>query len=425
MYRKNASARYGLLRHSSNVRNGLRIIAMLLCSFVFATAAIAAYAVWDLSRKITTVELPDDTALSVGSSDTISGAFNVFLAGSDSRRNSSLDDGETGELNDVNMMLHISADHKRATVVSFPRDLMLPIPSCPGPNGEPKYYSAKSEQQLNATLQYGLPCVVATIEQLTGADINYAGLITFDGVINMSNAIGGVDVCLTKPIKDPKTDLNLPAGDVTLVGREALQFLRTRYGVGHGGDTSRISNQQVFLSALMRKIQTESILLDPIKVYGLAKAAVANMTLSQNMASVGFMQAVASIVRGIPLDNITFVQYPTFAHPYQTSRLTPDKASAKVLMTKVLNDQPLTVAKTGEGVVEGERTGANNSQNASQGTSARQGSEAGSSSTGSSSSRTEDTESEDSATAEDEELPQNVTGQKASDVTCSAGRTRY
>lgn len=92
-----------------------------------------------------------------------------------------------------------------------------------------------------------------TLENLTSMDIGYAGLITFDGVIAMSNAIGGVKVCLTEPIVDPKTDLDLPAGTNKLKGKEALQFLRTRAGVGDGSDVSRISNQQVFMSAMVRQ----------------------------------------------------------------------------------------------------------------------------------------------------------------------------
>jgi LCP family protein required for cell wall assembly len=284
---------------------------------------------------------------------TIDGAFSILLVGTDSRQGQLLDDGEEGELNDVNLLLHVSEDHQSATVVSFPRDLMVPIPSCPGPDGEEGYYSAMSEQMLNTAMSYGgLPCVVRTIENLTGMEIPYAGLITFDGVIGISNAVGGVTVCLTEPIYDPMTEFSWPAGEVTLAGVDALQFLRTRYGVGDGGDKSRISNQQVFMSALVRQLRSAETLSNPIKVYGLAKAGVENVTLSSNMASVQFLQALAGTVKDIDLDRVAFVQYPTFSHPYQQGRLTPDYGSAEVLINVILSGQPFEIAGTGEGVTQ-------------------------------------------------------------------------
>ncbi|MGO1434610.1 MAG: LCP family glycopolymer transferase [Canibacter sp.] len=421
---RNMTTRHGKLHRSSSLRNGLKVLFSMLLAVAISGIAVAAYAVWDLSNQLTTIELDGGPDLALGSKQ-IEGAFNVLVVGSDSRKDSSIDDGEEGELNDVTMMMHVSEDHKSATVVSFPRDLMLPIPSCPGPNGEENYYSAMSEQQLNSTLGYGLPCVVDTIEELTGADIPYAGMITFDGVINMSNAVGGVDVCLAEPIYDPKTDLDLPAGDVTLVGKDALQFLRTRHGVGDGGDTSRISNQQVFLSALMRKVQDGSTLADPVKVYGLAKAAIENMTLSSNMASVNFMQAVAATLRDINLDQITFVQYPAAEHPYETSRLVPDTYAGDLLMEKVLNDQPFELAGTGSAVATEDGEPADNGEDVA----TEQTPEPEENATpddGVDDGTTEEGSEDGTEDGTDQStLPENVTGQRASAETCSAGRTNY
>lgn len=348
--------RHGKLRRSSAWGNVLRVLLTTAIVVVLSGVATVSYAVWGLVQDIDTVELGNESS-AVGVGDqTIDGALTVLLVGSDSRAGQEIDDGEEGELNDVTMMLHVSADHKNATVVSFPRDLMLPIPSCPGPNGEPEYYSAMSEQQLNSTLANGgLPCVAETVSELTGMEIPNAALITFDGVIGVSNAIGGVEVCLAQPIVDEHTDLDLPAGENTLVGLDALQFLRTRHGVGNGGDTSRISNQQVFMSALVQKLKSADTLSDPMKVYGLAKAAVENMTMSKNMASVQFMQEVANTVKDIDLQNINFVQYPSFDHPYQSGRLTPDYTSGDALFEVIKSGQPFAVNGVGEGVaVEGE-----------------------------------------------------------------------
>ena len=349
--------RHGRLRRSNGWSNALRVLLTTAIVVGLSGVATAAYAVWGLVNNVRTVELGDNNAETVGAgAQKIDGELTILLVGSDSRAGQTIDDGEEGELNDVNLLLHVSADHQNASVVSFPRDLMVPVPSCPGPEGEPDFYPAMSEQQLNSTMQYGgLPCVARTISELSGMEIDYAGLVTFDGVIGISNAIGGVDVCLTQPIVDEAANLDLPAGINTLVGEQALQFLRTRHGVGDGGDTSRISNQQVFMSALVRKLKSADTLSDPVKVYGLAKAGVDNMTLSSNMASVQFMQAIAGTVKDIDLDRINFVQYPSFTHPYQEGRLTPDRASAEQLFEVLKSGAPFEVTGVGEGVeVEGQ-----------------------------------------------------------------------
>lgn len=351
-----ASARHGKLRRSNAWGNAARVALTTVLVVALSSVSVAAYAVWGLVQDVKTVELADESADTVGAgTQSIDGALTILLVGSDSRDGQVIDDGEEGELNDVNLLLHVAEDHKSATVVSFPRDLMVPIPSCPGPNGEENYYSAMSEQQLNSALMYGgLPCVASTLSELTDMSIPYASLVTFDGVIGVSNAIGGVDVCLTAPIVDPKADLDLPAGVNTLVGYDALQFLRTRHGVGDGGDTSRISNQQVFMSALVRQLQSADTLSDPVKVYGLAKAGVENMTMSSNMATVQFMQAVAGTVKDIDLDRINFVQYPTYQHPYEEGRLTPNYADAQVLFDVIKSGEAFEPGSVGEGVVDEE-----------------------------------------------------------------------
>ena len=93
--------------------------------------------------------------------------------------------------NDVTMLLHVTADHTSATVVSFPRDLVS-IPLCG---------KSISSTMLNSTLSRGLSCTVQTIEKMTGLTIPYAGVITFDGVTGMSNAVGGVAAwrCVSRP----------------------------------------------------------------------------------------------------------------------------------------------------------------------------------------------------------------------------------
>lgn len=414
------TSRHGRLRRSSAWRNVARVLVTTALVGVLSGVSVAAYAVWGLVRDVDTVDLGTESAEAIGAGQqSIDGAFTILLVGSDSRAGQSIDDGEEGELNDVTLVLNVSEDHQNATVMSFPRDLMVPFPSCPGPKGEEGYYPAMSEQQFNSSLQYGgLPCTAQVVESLTGLDIDYAGLVTFDGVIGVSKAIGGVDVCLAQPIVDPKSDLDLPAGDVSLVGTEALQFLRTRAGVGDGGDVSRISNQQIFMSALIRQLKSAETLADPVKVYGLAKAGVENMTLSSNMASVQFMQALAGTVKDIDLDRINFVQYPTTDHPYQEGRLLPDRDSAQIVLDLIESGQPFEVTGRGQAVEE-EASDDPVAENA-------EGSETEAPvETEAPADGTETPAPTEEANDEPVQLPDNITGQGAAAETCSAGRTVY
>ena len=413
--------RHGRLRRSSAWGNALRVLFTTALVVALSGVATVAYAVWGIVQDVNTVDLGEGAdAVGVGS-QTIDGELTILLVGSDTRQGQSLNDGEEGELNDVNLLLHVSADHQNATVVSFPRDLMVPIPSCTGEDGTVS--PAMSEQQLNSAMTYGgLPCVRSTIAELTGMDIPYAGLITFDGVIGVSNALGGVEVCLAQPIVDPHADLDLPAGMNTLVGWDALQFLRTRHGVGDGGDTSRISNQQLFMSSLVRQLKSADTLSDPVKVYALAKAGVDNMTLSSNMANVQFMQAVAGTVKDIDLDRINFVQYPTFTHPYEEGRLTPDYANAQTLFEVIESGQPFAVTGIGEGVeAEGVDPSADPSAPAAEDPAATD------PATQDPAAPTEDPAAPAETTPPPSDgpvrLPPEITGQQAATETCSQGRT--
>jgi LCP family protein required for cell wall assembly len=281
------------------------------------------------------------------------GGFNILIVGDDTRVGqdgigAGKDDG--GALNDVTILLHVSGDHTNATAISFPRDMVVPIPSCP--NGKGGHSGAMSGQPINVTLSYGgLPCTVLTVEKLTGLPIQFAGLITFTGVINMSNAVGGVDVCVSGPINDKYTGLNLPAaGTYNLQGPEALAFLRSRHGVGDGSDLGRISSQQVYLSSLVRKLKSGGVLTNPAQLYGIASAATQSMQLSTSLDKPVTMIAIAQALKDIPLDRVQFVQYPgtTGVGGIYQGKVAPVASADAALMALIKADKPFTLAPTNE-----------------------------------------------------------------------------
>jgi LCP family protein required for cell wall assembly len=345
-------ARHGQLRTPHAWATVVKFVAIALAAVVVATASVAAVAVWDVARSVKPgVTLIGETAGPPPAIGAIPGGVNVLLAGSDSGGGDVKTFGKRGEhLNDVTMLLHLSEDHKHATVVSFPRDLFVPIPGCPKDGGGT--FPAQSAGKMNTALTYGgLPCIVKTVENLTGLDIPYAGLIEFQGVIAMSNAVGGVQVCVATAIHDQQIHFDLAAGNQTISGNDALQFLRTRYGVGDGSDLGRISNQQVFLSALVRKIKSADTLGNPIEVYALAKAAASNITLSNSLTNLNTIASIAIALKNVDLDDVVFVQYPNGTGKVGSqSGVLPITSAANVLFTALKADQPITVTgSTGAG----------------------------------------------------------------------------
>ncbi|BDZ47986.1 hypothetical protein GCM10025867_02270 [Frondihabitans sucicola] len=175
----------------------------------------------------------------------------------------------------------------------------------------------------------------------------------------MTNAIGGVPVCVNKPIHDSFTNLDLPAGSSTLQGAEALAFLRTRHGVGDGSDLGRISSQQVYLSSMLRTIKSGGVLKSPAKLYKLARAAASNMTLSNSLNNTSTMIEIGSALKDLPLQNVNFVQYPgsTGGTGVYSGKVQPDVTTAGLLFDAIKADKPFTIPSGSTGVGS-ESTGA-------------------------------------------------------------------
>ncbi|RNE56763.1 LCP family protein [Cryobacterium tepidiphilum] len=358
MARRPASKRDVLLRaplarHGRLARHGLRhafaLAGIALAVLVVSAVTVTAVALWDVSSSLEKgVTLPGDvTSTPAPDVNAIEGGVNLLLVGSDSGEGDPRFGERSEHLNDVTMLLHIAEDHASATVVSFPRDLFVEIPECPPAQNRSGGYQAPGTDggftdKINTALSYGgLGCVVATVQNLTGLSIPYAAEIEFNGVIAMSNAVGGVPVCVAEKIEDTHTDLVLEPGRHVLKGLEALQFLRTRYGLATGSDLARIGNQQSFLSSLVRVIKSDGTLNNPIKLYSLAKAAANNMVLSSRLQDLGTIVSIAAALRTIPLDRVAFLQYPV---DEVDGGLVPRTDDADILFTALANDQPVTVS---------------------------------------------------------------------------------
>ncbi|WP_144711470.1 LCP family protein [Curtobacterium pusillum] len=420
-------ARHGRLPRRRGWGTLASIVASALAVVLVSGTSVAAIAGAQLATAPTTVKLSTDDQSKAQTADitAIKGGANILLIGSDTRvgQFDSADDVD-GARNDVTMLIHISQDHTQLTAVSFPRDLMVPIPACSNPETGTTYPAATSAQFNTALGNGGVSCVVDTVENLTGLSIPYAGLITFDGVIEMSNALGGVDVCVAEPINDTYTGLHLTAGSHNLEGSDALAFLRTRHGVGDGSDLARISSQQVFLSALLRKVTSDGTLSNPITLYKLAGAALSNMTLSDGLAQARTLVGLAGALRGMSTANMLFVQYPVADDPADSARVIVDQDAAHTLNVALQSDQKTSLSDSSTGRASEESSGSSGTATTapSTGTSSGTGSSTGTSTgTGTGTSSGTSSGATSTATTSATPLPSSITGQSASEETCSVG----
>lgn len=415
-------ARHGRLTSPGPLAQLFRGVAIALAVLLVSGGAVLAYAAVDLTQSFTAdaVELKGQPAVPPDLGE-LKGGVNMLLVGTDECEPSFAQlfgdrctgaDSE-GSLNDVNMLVHISDAPRRVTVISFPRDLMVPIPSCTDKDGNET--SAMSKQQINSSFSYGgLSCVVQTISELSGLEIPFAAKVSFGGVINITDAIGGVDVCIANGIKDRYTGIDWPAGMRTVQGLDALQFLRTRHGVGDGGDLGRISNQQQYMSRLANKLKSQDVLSNPATLYKLASTALRNVDPSTSLTNPLTLVQIASAVKDVPFNEIVFIQYPTYTDPSNPNRVVPDRTDADTLWAALAANQALELSgnlSDGNGVVvDANATPAPTQTPAPVNTA--------------SPAPTETAQASPAPTSDAIQLPSGIAGQTAAQATCSNGNVR-
>ena len=345
-----AVARHGNIHSAGRSRTILGILGKALVVVIVSTLTVATVSAIQITQELSRGQI-DVPGLDGGDRviPPLNGPLNILLVGSDTRSgagNSAF--GDTGgNLADVIILLHVSANRQNAVALSFPRDTMVPWPACPSTSGGPGYY-AQSLGQINATIANGGPgCTLLTVELLTGLNIPYLAMVDFNGVIELSNAVGGVEVCVAQDIEDEYTNTYLKKGMHILQGVQALQFLRTRHGVGDGSDLGRISNQQVYLTSLVRKLKSKDILNNPVALYSLAQAAAKNMTLSKTLSDPTTLMGVANALKDIPMKKITFLQLPSvYGLPAPNEgRVKPDYEKAQIIFDMIKNDEPIVLAE--------------------------------------------------------------------------------
>ena len=281
-------------------------------------------------------------------------ALNYLLVGSDTREGLTREQmkllrvGSTktaaGSRSDTMLLVHISKSRDKATIISIPRDSLVTIPEHPSSVDKTKIVPA-AKGKINAAFAFGgAPLLIQTIEDETGVRIDHYIEIGFAGFAGMVDALGGIEVCTKRDIDDPGSHLVLPAGVHTLNGVEALKYVRTRDFDGMG-DLGRMQRQQQFMSAVLRKVTSTGVLLNPIKLVNFFNAAIATVKTDSELNKSDLL-TLAKQMKNLSSSNVRTLTIPlgnvNARVPGVGSVVTWDSELAPDLFNRIREDLPLT-----------------------------------------------------------------------------------
>ncbi|MEV5440253.1 LCP family protein [Streptomyces sp. NPDC052682] len=342
----------------SGRRKGLVIAAWTAAGIVVLGGSGAGYLYVKLNGNLKSVDI--DQALGADRPEKAdNGSENILVLGSDTRsgRNGKLgggaDDGSARS--DTAMIVHLYRGHKKADVVSIPRDTIIDRPECTDPKGE-DHPAAHGAMFNSAYSTGGAACAVKTVESMTGLRMDHYLEVDFSGFQKLIDELGGVEVTTTKNIEDPDSHLDLKAGTHRLNGRQALGLVRTRHGVGDGSDLGRIQLQQAFLKALVDQVKDVGLLTSPKKLYDLADTATKTVTTDSGLGSVNALMSFAAGLKSISANNMHMVTMPVRYDPADPNRVIVQKAKARMVWDALKNDRPIPKSAT-QGTATGEAKG--------------------------------------------------------------------
>jgi LCP family protein required for cell wall assembly len=221
--------------------------------------------------------------------------MNILLVGSDSREGITDPEDVTrfgstktygGQRADTILLVQIVPAEHRGVLVSFPRDLWVAV----------HHGTQQFDGKINAAYAYSAQAMIDTVAALTGVSINHFIEVDFNGFRRMVDAVGGIDVCNAQGFYDPIINFRLSAGVHHLDGLDALQYARTRHATADG-DFGRIRRQQEFLRAVVAKLGSPGVLLNPLRVNALARAFAQNVTVDQYMQLQNLIRLAVSLRR--------------------------------------------------------------------------------------------------------------------------------
>lgn len=279
-------------------------------------------------------------------------ALNYLVVGSDSREGLSKEEiralrvGSTavaaGGRSDTMFLIHISKSRDAAFIVSLPRDTLVQVPAHKSQDGTTDI--SERPGKLNAAFAFGgAPLLIQTIETKTNLKIDHYVEVNFAGFTRVVDALGGIEVCTSVDIDDPKSHLVLSAGTHTLGGIEALKYVRTRDYDGRG-DIGRMERQQKFVSSVLRKATSSGVLLNPIKLANFYNATISTVKMDSGVSKNDLL-TLAKQMRNLSSGNVRTltvpISNPNGRDPDVGSVVIWDEELAADLWTRIRDDKAL------------------------------------------------------------------------------------
>lgn len=330
-------------RKNERVSRFGRIAAAVVAALVFLGVGGAWGAQTYFDAKFTQISALDENSSDIQDAAAQANDENFLMVGSDTRDGAAAEEGvgtadsTPGARSDTVMVAHIPADRQRVVVTSFPRDLEIDRPDCqrwdPAQNKDTdeKVPGQKIAKLNTAYAVGGPPCITKVIQQITGLRINHFVGIDFNGFKEMVDAVHGVTVHNEIPIDDTILGkVLLETGDVTISGDQALNFVRARHVKGDPtSDYGRIKRQQAFIGALLKKVMSSDVVLDPGKLSDFI-TAFAKATFGDNLG-VKQMMTLAQSMKGLDQSKISFLTVPTVGLPNNRGNEVLVRSKAKAL----------------------------------------------------------------------------------------------
>jgi LCP family protein required for cell wall assembly len=336
-------------RRVRGVKIGLLAVTTVASLGVATAFSFAAWDVQHLTRNLKHAALlpsgftePPEPVDAYGQSP-----INILLIGSDTRDTAQDCDlggdcvagqANSGANADSEMIVHLSADRSNVTVLSIPRDTETQLPACAG----------GGRGMINSALAYGPACQVAADVMLTGIPIDHFIDFDFSGVIDLSNEVGGVPVCVSAAVHDPNSGLTIGGGTTNVQGKQALEFLRTRDAFYDGSDLGREQASHIFLSSLLRKVKQNATLTNLVQLQSIAETVTQYTTVDNGLDSALALIDLGEDFGEVAPDRVTFLTMPwqqdtDESDSYYYDRVEPSSAAAGIFAA-VKQDESFTTS---------------------------------------------------------------------------------
>lgn len=263
------------------------VLGVVLALLLTAGTAAATWFGSVVSRLNNSNVIDDNLRAVLSDTDVSSDPFYMLLLGTDGRP------GEENYRADTIILARIDPTEQQVTLISVPRDTMVT-------------YKGETMKINGAHTYDGAAGMVTAVEDLCGVDIAHYAEISFDGLVELVDALGGVEVYVPDRVDDSKAgDVVIETGLQTLDGEAALTFCRSRAYVD--GDYTRMRHQRIFVAALANTILNE---MDPTDLPGVIES-VADMVATD--LSVSDIISLANAMRGMDTDEIWTANIPSHA----------------------------------------------------------------------------------------------------------------